>query len=113
MLLNAPGEPGASWYGNAHDAISGLIYASLVLAQLALARQFRRDPRWRPWRPWLLASAAATGVILIAYATDVTGPAAAILQRAAVTLPQAAVAAIAARLMWRAGRAKRGATASG
>jgi hypothetical protein len=31
----------------------------------------------------------------------VTGPAAAILQRAAVTLPQAAVAAIAARLMWR------------
>jgi hypothetical protein len=32
MLLNAPGGPGASWYGNAHDAISGLIYASLVLA---------------------------------------------------------------------------------
>ena len=31
-----------------------------------------------------------------------TGPAAAILQRAAVTLPQAAVAAIATRLMWRA-----------
>jgi hypothetical protein len=43
----------------------------------------------------------------------VTGPAAAILQRAAVTVPQAAVAAIAARLMWRAGRAKREATASG
>jgi hypothetical protein len=31
----------------------------------------------------------------------VTGPAAAILQRTAVTLPQAAVAAIAARLTWR------------
>ena len=68
----------------------------------ALARRFRRDPAWRHWRPWLLASAAATGLILTAYATDVTGPAAAILQRAAVTLPQAAVAAIAARLMWRA-----------
>jgi hypothetical protein len=46
-------------------------------------------------------AAAATGVLLIAYAADVTGPAAAILQRAAVTVPQAAVAAIAARLMWR------------
>jgi hypothetical protein len=82
-----PGEPGASWYGNAHDAISGLIYASLILAQLALARRFRRDPEWRPWRPWLLTGAAATGVLLIAYTAAVTGPAAAILQRAAVTLP--------------------------
>ena len=101
MLLNAPGEPGASWHSNAHDAISGLVYVNLVAAQLALAWRFGRDPAWRHWRPWLLASAAATGVILIAYATDVTGPAAAILQRAAVTLPQAAVAAIAARLTWR------------
>ena len=101
MLLNAPGEPGASWHSHAHDAISGLVYVNLVAAQLALAWRFGRDPAWRHWRPWLLASAAATGVILIAYATDVTGPAAAILQRAAVSLPQAAVAAIAARLMWR------------
>jgi hypothetical protein len=102
MLLNAPGEPGASWHSTAHDAISGLIYLNLVLAQLALARRFGRDPAWKHWRPWLLASAAATGLILIAYATDVTGPAAAIFQRVAVTLPQAAVAAIAARLMRRA-----------
>ncbi len=113
MLLSAPGGPGASWHGTAHDVISGLVYAILVTAQLALARRFGRDPAWRHWRPWLLASAAATGVLLIAYAIDVTGPAAALLQRAAVTVPQAAVAAIAARLMWRAGRAKPGATASG
>jgi hypothetical protein len=99
MLLGVPGEPGPSWHSNAHDAASGLIYASLVLAQLALARRFRRDPAWRRWGPWLLASAAATGALLIAYAADVTGPAAAAWQRGAVTLPQAAVAAIAARLM--------------
>ena len=68
-----------------------------------LARRFRRDPGWRPRRPWLLADAAATGLLLIAYAAAVTGPAAAILQRAAVTLPRAAVAAIAARLLRRAG----------
>lgn len=105
MLLNAPGEPGASWHSTAHDVISGLIYICLVIAQLALARRFGRDPAWRPWRPWLLASTAATGLLLVAYAADVTGPAAAGLQRAAVTLPQAAVAAIAARLIRRGGRA--------
>jgi Protein of unknown function (DUF998) len=101
LLLDAPGAPGASWHSHAHDVISGLLYVSLVAAQLALAGRFGRDPAWRHWRPPLLASAAATGVILIAFATDVTGPAAALLQRAAVTLPQAAVAAIAARLLWR------------
>jgi len=56
-----------------------LVYASLVVAQLVLARRFRRDLRWRRWHPWLLAGAAATGVILIAYTAAVTGPAAAIL----------------------------------
>ena len=101
LLLDAPGAPGASWHSHAHDAISGLLYADLVAAQLALAGRFGRDPAWRGWRPWLAASAAATGVLLIAYGTDVTGPAAALLQRAAVTVPQAAVAAIAARLLWR------------
>jgi len=101
MLLNAPGEPGASWHSTAHDVVSGLVYANLVIAQLALAWRFGRDPAWRSWRPWLLASAAATGLLLAAYAADVTGAAAPGLQRAAVTLPQAAVAAIAARLIRR------------
>ena len=101
LLLEAPGAPGVSWHSHAHDAISGLLYATLVAAQLALAGRFGRDPARRGWRPWLAASAAATGVLLIAYGTDVTGPAAALLQRAAVTVPQAAVAAIAARLLWR------------
>ena len=101
LLLSAPGAPGASWHSHAHDAISGLLYIDLVAAQLALAGRFGRDPAWAHWRPPLLASAAATGVLLTAYATDVTEPEAAILQRAAVTLPQAAVAATAARLLWR------------
>jgi len=101
LLLDAPGAPGVSWHSHAHDAVSGLLYVSLVAAQLALAVRFGRDPAWARWRPWLLASAAATGVLLIAFAADVTGPAAALLQRAAVTVPQAAVAAIAARLLWR------------
>ena len=101
MLLNAPGEPGASWHSNAHDAISGLVYVNLVVAQLALARRFGRDPPggtgahgcWPAPRP--ASSSSRTPPTW-------TGPAAAILQRVAVTLPQAAAAAIAARLMWRA-----------
>ena len=72
LLLDAPGAPGASWHSHAHDAISGLLYVSLVAAQLALAGRFGRGPAWAPWRPWLLVSAAATGVLLIAFATDVT-----------------------------------------
>ena len=102
LLTGADGA--ASWHNSAHDVVSALVYVNLVIAQVALARRFRRDPVWRSWYPWLMASAAATGVILIAYKADVTGPAAASLQRVAVTLPQAAVAAIAARLMWRAQR---------
>jgi hypothetical protein len=81
-----------------------LVYASLVVAQLVLARRFRRDLRWRRWRPWLLAGAAATGVILIAYTAAVTGP-----RRPSCSAPpppcrRAAVAAIAARRLRRAGR---------
>jgi hypothetical protein len=59
----------------------------------------------RSWHPWLLASTAATGLLLAAYAADVTGTAVAGLQRAAVTVPQAAVAAIAACLIGRGGLA--------
>lgn len=104
MLLTAPGQPGASWHNHAHDVVSAVLYVDLVLAQLALASRFGRDPAWRPWRPWLLAGAAATGVILVAYAADVTGPAAGVLQRVAVSLPQAVIAAVAARLVAPPGR---------
>jgi hypothetical protein len=70
----------------------------LVVAQALLARAFARDPAWKPWRRWLAASAAATTVLLIAFGTDTSGPAAGVLQRAAVTLPLAAIAALAVRL---------------
>jgi hypothetical protein len=108
-----------SWHNHAHDVISAVIYADLVLAQLMLARRFGRDgdrgrvragesPRrrtapeplsWARWRPWLLGSAAATAATLIAFAVDTSGPAAGILQRVAVSIPLAAITAIAARLL--------------
>jgi len=92
--------PGAvSWHNHAHDVVSAVLYADLVLAQFLLARRFGREPGWKPWRPWLLASAAATAAVLIAFAGDISAPAAGILQRVAVTIPLGAITAIAARLL--------------
>jgi hypothetical protein len=91
-----------SWHNHAHDVVSAVIYADLVLVQLLLAARFGRDTTgrgWRAWRPWLLASAGVTAALLIAFAADTSGPRAGILQRAAVTLPLAVLAAIAARLV--------------
>ena len=101
-MLLTPGR--VSWHNHAHDVISAVIYADLVVAQVLLAERFGRDPAelqpdWRPWRPWLLASGVATGAVLVAFAADTSAPGAGVLQRVAVTIPLAAIAAIAARLL--------------
>jgi Protein of unknown function (DUF998) len=93
-----------SWHNHAHDVISLLIYVDLVVAQMLLAARFGRDPRepdpdWRRWRPWLLASGLATGAVLAAFAADTSAAAAGVLQRVGVSIPLAAVAAIAVRLL--------------
>jgi hypothetical protein len=102
-MLLAPGS--VSWHNHAHDVISAVIYVDLVVAQVLLAARFGRDPgladpTWKPWRPWLLASGAATGALLIAFVADTSAPGAGVLQRVAVTIPLAAIAAVAARLLW-------------
>ena len=94
-----------SWHNHAHDVISAAIYVDLVAAQLLLAARFGRDPceagglDWQPWRPWLLASAGVTAAVLVAFAADTSAADAGILQRVAVTIPLAAIAAVAARLV--------------
>jgi hypothetical protein len=100
-----------SWHNHAHDVISVAIYADLVAAQLLLAARFGRDPGspgdpgeaggldWRPWRPWLVAGAGVTAAVLVAFAADTSAGDAGILQRVAVTIPLAVIAAIAARLV--------------
>ena len=93
-----------SWHNHAHDVVSAVIYVDLVAAQVLLAKRFGRDlepdeQTWRPWRPWLLASGLATGAVLIAFAADTSASEAGVLQRVAVTIPLAAIAAIAARLL--------------
>jgi Protein of unknown function (DUF998) len=96
-MLLTPGS--VSWHNHAHDVVSAVLYADLVVAQVLLAARFGREPGWKPWRPWLLASATATAAVLIAFASDTSAPAAGTLQRVAVTIPLAAITAIAARLL--------------
>ena len=90
--------------------ISLVIYADLVAAQLVLAARFERDPGgldpdwapgapWAPWAPWLLASGLATAAALVAFATQTSAAGAGVLQRIAVTIPLAAIAAVATRLL--------------
>jgi peptidoglycan/LPS O-acetylase OafA/YrhL len=91
-----------SWHNHAHDVVSVVLYVDLVLAQLLLARRFgqgHRRPGWRAWRAWLMASAGVTAALLIAFAADTSAPSAGILQRAAVTIPLAVIAAMAVRLV--------------
>ena len=102
-----------SWHNHAHDVISAAIYVDLVAAQLLLAARFGRDPwprapgeaggpdtgGWRRWRPWLLASAGVTAAVLVAFAADTSAADAGILQRVAVTIPLAVLAAVATRLL--------------
>jgi hypothetical membrane protein len=101
-MLLTPGS--VSWHNHAHDLISAVIYVDLVAAQVLLAARFGRDPGgpgpdWKPWRPWLLASGLATGAALVAFAADTSASGAGVLQRIAVSIPLAAIAAVAARLL--------------
>jgi Protein of unknown function (DUF998) len=102
-MLLTPGS--VSWHNHAHDVISVVIYADLVAVQVLLATRFGRPPSgldpasWRRWRPWLLADGLATAALLALFAADTSSAAAGVVQRVAVSIPLAAVAAIAIRLL--------------
>ena len=87
-----------SWHNEAHNVVSLVLYLDLVLAQLLLARRFAAIPSWRPWRAYLLGSGIATAVALAVFLPSTTSSSAGVLQRIAVTIPLAAVTAVAARV---------------
>lgn len=99
MLLTGPGFGGESWHNQVHDVVSGLAYAAMLAAPLALARRFRGDPRWaaisRPVQVLALISAAA----LALFASRAVEPWNGLVQRTAVTLALAAESVVAARLL--------------
>ncbi|MBO0775245.1 MAG: DUF998 domain-containing protein [Actinobacteria bacterium] len=99
MLLTGPGFAGESWHNQVHDVASGVAYAAMLLAPLALAWRFRADRDWaviaRPIQLLALASAAAMAV----FATRAVEPWNGALQRAAVTIALTAQALTALRLL--------------
>jgi hypothetical membrane protein len=88
-----------SWHQQAHNAVSGAIYLLLIVTPLVLAVRLRRDRHWRPLPALFTAAAAASAVILTVFAAaGPDSPQAGMLQRAGVTIPLAALMALAARL---------------
>jgi len=88
----------ASWHNDAHDVVSLVLYADLVVAQLLLARRFGAVPCWRGWRRYLLGSGIATAAALAVFLPNTGSASAGLLQRIAVTIPLAATTAVAVRL---------------
>lgn len=99
MLLTGPGFAGESWHNQVHDVASGVAYAAMLTAPLALAWRFRADRDWaviaRPIQLLALASAVAMAV----FATRAVEPWNGAVQRAAVSIALAAQALTALRLL--------------
>ncbi|HUA40267.1 MAG TPA: DUF998 domain-containing protein [Streptosporangiaceae bacterium] len=87
-----------SWHNHAHDIVSAIVYILLVTAPLLLARRFSRDVRWRRLTVPLVASATASATLLVAFYSTPGSSWDATLQRIAVSLPLAAIVAVAVRL---------------
>jgi len=96
MLLTTGPE---SWHNHAHDIVSALVYVLLVAAPLLLARRFSSDQRWRGLAAPLVASSAASAAVLVAFYSAPHDSWDATLQRIAVSLPLAAIVAVAVRLL--------------
>src|SRR5262249_21745584 len=59
------------WHGILHGVFGVLIIYGVSIAPLRFAREFRRDPCWRPFVPWSIAAAPAT--LLLAVAPPLVG----------------------------------------
>lgn len=90
-----------SWHNDAHNVVSLILYADMVLSQFLLAGRLRSRS--------LMVSAVATVAVLAVFLPNTTSPGAGLLQRIAVTIPLLAVSAVAVgRTRWRARSHRRG-----
>jgi len=94
LLTAGPG----SWHNQAHDVVSAAAYVLLIAAPLLLARRFRRDRQWSGLAALLVAAAVAATALLAAVYAAPHDSWAATLQRIGISLPLAAIAAVAIRL---------------
>jgi hypothetical membrane protein len=92
LLLTAGPQ---SWHNHAHDVISAVVYLLLVAVPLLLARRFSADQSWRGLAAPLIVSATASAASLVAFYSAPHDSWDATLQRIAVSLPLAAIVAVA------------------
>ena len=88
-----------SWRNDGHDIASVISHVSGAVGMLALARRFRKDPRWRRWTIPTVAAAIVGSGLSGSFAAEVTRPGNGILQRTAVSIPLGYESALAVRLM--------------
>ena len=100
MLLGLPsGVTRQSSRNDAHDLASGVIYGSLVVAPIALARRFAENDEHHRLRGPALGTAALTAATLGVFASRVVEPYNGLVQRFGVTVPAVAGAGLAARFL--------------
>jgi hypothetical protein len=87
-----------SWHNHAHDVVSAAAYVLLIAAPLLLARRLRSDQGWRGLATPLAGAAIVSAALLVAFYAAPHDSWDATLQRIAVTLPLAAIVAVAVRL---------------
>jgi hypothetical protein len=88
-----------SWHNHAHDVISAAAYVLMLAGPVLLARRLRSDPRWRGLPVPLVAAAAVSAVLLVLFYARPHERWDGLLQRVAVSLPLAAIAAVSVRLL--------------
>jgi hypothetical membrane protein len=96
-LLLADGPE--SWHNHAHDVISAAAYVLMVAAPVLLARRLRPDPRWRVLTVPIVVAATVSAAMLVVFYALPHQTWDGLLQRTAVSLPLAAIAAVSVRLL--------------
>ena len=87
-----------SWHHGLHDAVSGLLFLALVVAQLVLARAFRRDPAWRDLRSYSIVSGASSLALLVLFVIGPVDGWNGLVQRAFLGVPFAWMLVLGTRL---------------
>ena len=87
-----------SWHNHAHDVISAAAYLLMVAAPVLLAWRLRAEPRWHGFAVPLVVTAAVSAALLALFYAAPHETWDGLLQRIAVSLPLAAIAAVSVRL---------------
>jgi hypothetical protein len=93
--------PDVSWHHTLHDSLGVVVFTTLPLACLVLARRFATEPGGLGWAAYSAATAVVMLALLVAFgaAWETGGDAAGLLQRAMIAAGWGWVALLAVRLL--------------